>query len=228
MRCRRQPISPRVAGCPRASLPSTAREYERTGFQGGLQWYRRGTGELDTAELQLFSGRTIDVPAMFIAGSSDWGIYQRPGAIERMQASACTRMLGCDLLDGAGHWVQQEQAGEGKRTAGAVPAATGRRIVQSRLCPGIRHPGAVPGIRPPPEEGHSVGHDGANRLARVHQIEALVDAFERQHVRDQVVDVDLAFHVPVDDLRHVGTAARAAERGALPDTSGDQLERPRR
>ena len=64
---------------------------------------------LDTAELQLFSGRTIDVPSIFIAGSSDWGVYQRPGAVERMQESACTRMLGCHLLDGAGHWVQQEQ-----------------------------------------------------------------------------------------------------------------------
>jgi len=26
-----------------------------------------------------------------------------------MQQSACTRMLGCHLIDGAGHWVQQEQ-----------------------------------------------------------------------------------------------------------------------
>jgi pimeloyl-ACP methyl ester carboxylesterase len=62
------------------------------------------------AELQLFSGRTIDVPAMFIAGNSDWGTYQRPGNFERMQQSACTRMVGCHLIDGAGHWVQQEQA----------------------------------------------------------------------------------------------------------------------
>jgi pimeloyl-ACP methyl ester carboxylesterase len=37
------------------------------------------------------------------------GIYQTPGAIERMQESACTRMRGCHLLAGAGHWVQQEQ-----------------------------------------------------------------------------------------------------------------------
>jgi len=28
-----------------------------------------------------------------------------------MQASACTRMIGCHLLEGAGHWVQQEQSG---------------------------------------------------------------------------------------------------------------------
>ena len=53
-------------------------------------------------------------------------------------------------------------------------------------------------------------------------------SLERQRVRDQVVDVDLAVHVPVDDLRHVGAAARAAERRALPDAAGDELERPRR
>jgi pimeloyl-ACP methyl ester carboxylesterase len=26
-----------------------------------------------------------------------------------MQDTACTRMVGCHLLEGAGHWVQQEQ-----------------------------------------------------------------------------------------------------------------------
>jgi len=84
-------------------------EYSRTGFQGGLQWYRCATGGKDSLELQLFSGRTIDVPSMFIAGKSDWGVYQRPGNFERMQNHACTAMRGCHLLDGAGHWVQQEQ-----------------------------------------------------------------------------------------------------------------------
>jgi pimeloyl-ACP methyl ester carboxylesterase len=84
-------------------------EYVRTGFQGGLNWYRCRTEGLDNAELELFSGRTIDVPSIFIAGKHDWGIYQVPGSIERMQASTCTRMLGCVLVDGAGHWVQQEQ-----------------------------------------------------------------------------------------------------------------------
>ncbi|MGH7094575.1 MAG: alpha/beta fold hydrolase, partial [Stellaceae bacterium] len=62
------------------------------------------------AELQLFYGRTIDVPSIFISGKSDWGVYQRPGAVETMQETACPRMTGCHLLDGAGHWVQQEQA----------------------------------------------------------------------------------------------------------------------
>jgi pimeloyl-ACP methyl ester carboxylesterase len=46
---------------------------------------------------------------LFIAGKSDWGVYQVPGSVERMQDAACTRMQGCHLIDGAGHWVQQEQ-----------------------------------------------------------------------------------------------------------------------
>ena len=46
---------------------------------------------------------------MFIAGKSDWGTYQRPGNFERMQEGACPQMLGCHLIDGAGHWVQQER-----------------------------------------------------------------------------------------------------------------------
>src|SRR5882724_2187264 len=43
-------------------------------------------------------------------------------------------------------------------------------------------------------------------------------------MRDEIVDVDLAVHVPVDDLRHIGAAARAAERGALPHAPRNQLK----
>jgi pimeloyl-ACP methyl ester carboxylesterase len=106
------PSAAQIAACrwlPENELAVYSAEYERNGFQGGLQWYRRGTEGIDTAELQLFSGRTIDVPSIFIAGKQDWGTYQRPGNFERMQESLCTRMLGCHLTDGAGHWVQQEQ-----------------------------------------------------------------------------------------------------------------------
>jgi pimeloyl-ACP methyl ester carboxylesterase len=84
-------------------------EYARTGFQGGLQFYRVGTHPEYPSELQVFAGRTIDVPASFIGGRSDWGVYQRAGRLESMQKTACTRMHGVHLVDGAGHWVQQEQ-----------------------------------------------------------------------------------------------------------------------
>ena len=56
-----------------------------------------------------FSGRSIDVPSMYIAGKSDCNIYQTPGAVDKMQKTARTHLVGFDLLDGAGHWVQQEQ-----------------------------------------------------------------------------------------------------------------------
>jgi pimeloyl-ACP methyl ester carboxylesterase len=52
---------------------------------------------------------------MFISGASDWGTYQSPGSFERMQESACTNMQSVHLVDGAGHWVQQEQAEETSR-----------------------------------------------------------------------------------------------------------------
>ena len=101
-----------IAACkwlPEDELGVYSAEFCRTGFQGGLQWYRCGTDGKYAAELQTFSGRVIDVPSCFIAGKSDWGTYQRPGDFERMQGRACTQMLGCHLVDGAGHWVQQEQ-----------------------------------------------------------------------------------------------------------------------
>jgi pimeloyl-ACP methyl ester carboxylesterase len=102
-----------IAACPwltEEELRVYSTEYERTGFQGGLNWYRCGTDPRYAAELQLFAGRTIDVPSAFIAGAADWGVYQKPGHFEHMQGDLCTRMLGCHLVEGAGHWVQQEQA----------------------------------------------------------------------------------------------------------------------
>jgi len=88
-----------------------AMEYGRTGFTGALQGYRvrRGSDPKSLAEMLTFSGRAIDVPAIYIAGKSDWGVYQTPGAVDKMRTSACAHLVGFHLLDGAGHWVQQEQ-----------------------------------------------------------------------------------------------------------------------
>ncbi|MDA1098282.1 MAG: alpha/beta hydrolase [Proteobacteria bacterium] len=106
------PNASEIAACrwlTEVELAVYAGEFVRTGFQGGLQWYRcRGVASYN-AELELFSGRTIDVPSCFIAGGSDWGVHQAPGALETMRKDICTKMSDVHLLDGAGHWVQQEQ-----------------------------------------------------------------------------------------------------------------------
>ena len=106
------PSAAAIAACkwlPDDELRVYSTEYGRTGFQGGLEGYRTGASGRFNSEQQLFAGRTIDQPSMFIGGKSDWGVYQNPGALERMQKTACTQMVGVHLVDGAGHWVQQEQ-----------------------------------------------------------------------------------------------------------------------
>jgi pimeloyl-ACP methyl ester carboxylesterase len=105
------PSDAQIEAC--AWLPDTelrvySEAFARTGFQGALNWYRCRT-EGRNADLRLFAGRTIDVPSAFIAGAQDWGIHQTPGALARMQGGTCTDMRFCDLIAGAGHWVQQEQ-----------------------------------------------------------------------------------------------------------------------
>ena len=109
------PSEAELAACrwlPKRELAVYAAEYERTGFQGGLQWYRARTSNLFEAEAQVFAGRKIEVPSVFIAGASDWGVYQVPNAVNRMRDTACARMAGVHLVEGAGHWVQQERPEE--------------------------------------------------------------------------------------------------------------------
>src|SRR5215831_4592917 len=86
-------------------------------------------------------------------------------------------------------------------------------VTCSRWC---AHPAAA---RSPSESDHR-----ADGLAPVHEVESVVDLLERHDVRDQIVDVDLLVHVPIDDLRHIGAAARTTEGSALPHPSSDKLE----
>ncbi|SFO33308.1 alpha/beta hydrolase fold [Sphingomonas sp. OK281] len=107
-----QPSAPAIAACQWLTEPELgvyAEEYGRTGFQGGLQTYRVYTDPNLNAELRLFSGKTIDVPLLFVGGKSDWGPYVSPGALDLMQTKATTKMAGIQFVDGAGHWIQQEQ-----------------------------------------------------------------------------------------------------------------------
>jgi pimeloyl-ACP methyl ester carboxylesterase len=116
------PSADAIAACRWLTEPELrvySAEYKRTGFQGGLQWYRCAADAACNAELQPYAGRTIDVPSMFIAGRCDWGVHQNPGAFDAMRTRACTDLRGVHLLDGAGHWVQQEQ-----------PAAVSRLLLE--------------------------------------------------------------------------------------------------
>jgi pimeloyl-ACP methyl ester carboxylesterase len=82
-----------------------ATEYTRTGFQGGLNLYR--IFEV-AGDLNAFSGRKINVPALYIAGASEWGAYQSPGALEDMK-NVCTQLVGSHFVQSAGHSIPEEQ-----------------------------------------------------------------------------------------------------------------------
>lgn len=94
---------------PDEDLAVYAAMYRATGFQAALQWYRCGTSTQFVREHQLFGGRQIEPPCCFIAGRQDWGTYQKPGDLTRLESTVCADYRGTCLIDGAGHWVQQEQ-----------------------------------------------------------------------------------------------------------------------
>ena len=81
-------------------------EYSRTGFQGGLQGYRFNPYDQDLA---IFAGQKINVPTIFISGKKDWGTYQTPGGLERLETELTTQYQGTYFVEDAGHWVQQEK-----------------------------------------------------------------------------------------------------------------------
>jgi pimeloyl-ACP methyl ester carboxylesterase len=91
-----------------ADLQVYTQEFTRTGFQGGLNYYRVEFDPGLDGELNAFAGKTIDVPACYIGGSQEWAVYQSPGAFEGMR-SVCTQLKAIRLIDGAGHSIAEEQ-----------------------------------------------------------------------------------------------------------------------
>jgi pimeloyl-ACP methyl ester carboxylesterase len=79
-------------------------EFDRTGFTGGLNWYRN----LDR-NWELMAdppAATIDVPTMFIGGTDDPVLsFMRPDRAPEVVTGRYREVL----IDGAGHWLQQEK-----------------------------------------------------------------------------------------------------------------------
>ncbi|GAW24997.1 hypothetical protein ANO14919_145950 [Xylariales sp. No.14919] len=99
---------------PQDALQVYCDEWKRTGFQGALNWYRAQTATTpqSTRDMLLYAGRKIEVPCAFISGKQDWGNFQQPGAFESYEDPKTVKagcFKGVTLVDGAGHWVQQEQ-----------------------------------------------------------------------------------------------------------------------
>jgi pimeloyl-ACP methyl ester carboxylesterase len=80
--------------------------FERTGFRGGLNWYRNIDRNWErTADLD---GRKIEMPALFMAGTRDSTMKWMSPDVMRDRAPR----LHTELVEGAGHWLQQERPDE--------------------------------------------------------------------------------------------------------------------
>jgi pimeloyl-ACP methyl ester carboxylesterase len=77
----------------------------RSGFHGGLSWYRNY--HTQPAILGPFVGTTITAPSMYISGDNDL-IAANPPALEKFPTSL-PGLRGVHVLPDAGHWIQQER-----------------------------------------------------------------------------------------------------------------------
>ena len=82
-------------------------EFQRTGFTGGLNWYR--SIDRDWELLRGRAGKKIEMPACFITGSRD---PVRAFAPAEAMAGLVTYLRSSVIVEGAGHWVQQERPEE--------------------------------------------------------------------------------------------------------------------
>jgi len=102
---------PEPAGLPgwlsQAELDHYTAEFERTGFTGGISWYRNLDRNWElTPQLD---GAKVTVPSLFIGGALDPVLLMTPPSV---MDDLVTDHRGTVIVDGAGHWVQQESPGE--------------------------------------------------------------------------------------------------------------------
>jgi pimeloyl-ACP methyl ester carboxylesterase len=94
-----------------ADVDFYAAEFARTGFRGGLNWYRNIDRNWEL--LAPFAGAKVSVPALYIAGERDV-VLDFPGVRRRIpdMAKFVPHLRGTMILPGCGHWTQQERAEE--------------------------------------------------------------------------------------------------------------------
>ena len=86
-------------------------EFRRTGFRGGLNWYRNVDRNWEL--LAPFAGLKLITPALFIAGDRDL-VVNFPGARELISnmRTWVPQLRATVMLEGCGHWTQQERASD--------------------------------------------------------------------------------------------------------------------
>ena len=82
-------------------------EFARTGFTGGINWYRNFDRNWELTE--HLAGAKVTVPSLFITGSADPVNIMSPAGI---MDGWLEDHRGSHFIEGAGHWVQQEAADE--------------------------------------------------------------------------------------------------------------------
>ena len=94
-----------------ADVEFYAAEFARTGFRGGLNWYRNIDRNWEL--LAPFAGAKVVVPALYIAGDCDV-VLDFPGVRQRIRdmAKFVPQLRRTIILPGCGHWTQQERAPE--------------------------------------------------------------------------------------------------------------------
>ena len=92
------------------ALDEAVAEFERTGFTGGINWYRNMDRNWELTE--AVGRNTVDQPALFVAGAGDAVVRMWPP--EHMEGWV-TDLRGSHLIPHAGHWIQQEKPAEVNR-----------------------------------------------------------------------------------------------------------------